>query len=122
MHTLQSPAVIDPKAIAELRALNPDDGDEFLREIVGIFLADTPERIAELQESLAAGDTARFTRAAHSIKGSSSNLGAAALRAAAELLEHRTRTQGLAGAGAFIPALRAEFARTQAELAAIVGR
>jgi HPt (histidine-containing phosphotransfer) domain-containing protein len=122
MQTLPSPAVIDLKAIAELRALNPDDGDEFLREIVGIFLADTPERITELEESLATGDVAKFTRAAHSIKGSSSNLGAAALRAVAEALEHRTRTQGLTGAEAFIPQVRAEFARTQAELSAIVGR
>ena len=40
--------VIDPQAIENLRALNPGDKDEFLREIAGIFLEDTPQRITEL--------------------------------------------------------------------------
>lgn len=65
------PSVIDPQAIENLRALNPGDDDAFLREITGIFLEDTPVRLAELDESLAKGDVAKFTRAAHSIKGSS---------------------------------------------------
>jgi len=47
-----------PAAIENLRALNPGDNDEFLREITGIFLEDTPQRIAELDESLVAGDVA----------------------------------------------------------------
>ena len=78
-------SVIDLQAIENLRALNPGDNDEFLREIVGIFLEDTPQRIAELEQSLAAGDVPKFTRAAHSIKGSSSNLGAMLLRSAASV-------------------------------------
>ena len=79
--------VIDPQAIENLRILNPDDGDAFLREIAEIFLADTPKRIAELDQTLATGDAVAFVRAAHSIKGSSSNLGALALRQAAEVLK-----------------------------------
>ncbi len=114
--------VIDTRAIEDLRALNPGDNDEFLREIVGIFLEDTPQRITELEESLAAADISKFTRAAHSIKGSSSNLGAVALRAVAEELEHRSRTQGLADAPAAIAQIKTEFARAQAELTAIVRR
>ena len=35
-------SVIDPQAIADLRSLAPGDNDEFLREIAGIFLDDTP--------------------------------------------------------------------------------
>ncbi len=122
MEILHAPVVIDPQAIADLRALNPDDGGEFLREIIGIFLADTPLRIVELEQTLATGDVAAFTRAAHSIKGSSSNLGALALKAAAAQLEHRSRTLGLDGAGTFIPAIRAEFARAQAELNTLLAK
>src|SRR5689334_16780139 len=88
-------SVIDPQAIENLRSLNPGDNDEFLREIAAIFLEDTPQRIAELEHSLAAGDVSTFTRAAHSIKGSSANLGTIGLRAAAEKLEHHSRTHGL---------------------------
>jgi HPt (histidine-containing phosphotransfer) domain-containing protein len=108
--------VIDPQALDNLRALNPDDNDEFLREIAGIFLEDTPQRIAELEQSLAAGDAAKFTRAAHSIKGSSSNLGAMALRAVAEKLEHQSKAAGLADVSSLLAAVKTEFARTQAEL------
>src|ERR1043166_6776598 len=114
------PSVIDPQAIANLPALNPGDNDEFLREIAGIFLEDTPQRIAELDQSLAAGDTSKFTRAAHSIKGSSANLGAMALRGVAEKLEHQSRTQGLAAAAGFLAELKAEFTRAQLELTKLV--
>lgn len=112
--------VIDPQAIENLRALNPGDNDEFLREITGIFLEDTPLRIVELDQSLVAGDVSKFTRAAHSIKGSSSNLGAMALRAAAEKLEHQARTLGLGDVMNIVAQVKAEFARAQAELAALV--
>lgn len=115
-------SVIDPQAIENLRALNPDDNDEFLREIAGIFLEDTPLRIAELDQSFAAGDVGKFTRAAHSIKGSSANLGAMVLRGAAEALEHEARTKGLAGAPALIAQVKAEFARAQTALRALIAK
>lgn len=115
-------AVIDPQAIENLRALNPDDNDEFLREITGIFLSDTPERIAELDQSLAAGDVVRFARAAHSIKGSSSNLGALALRAAAERLENAARQTGFTGVEPLINDVKAQFNLVQEELNSLVAR
>jgi histidine phosphotransfer protein HptB len=114
--------VIDPQAIENLRALNPGDNDEFLREITAIFLEDTPRRIAELDQSLPAGDVSKFTRAAHSIKGSSANLGATMLRGAAEKLELRARQQGLADVGALVADVKTEFARAQEVLAGIVTR
>ena len=46
--------VIDPQAIENLRSLNPDDNDKFLSEIAGIFLEDTPLRIAELASRILA--------------------------------------------------------------------
>lgn len=112
--------VIDPEAIEGLRSLDSDNGGAFLTEIIGIFLEDTPQRIAELEQSLAAGDTTKFARAAHSIKGSSSNLGAIALRAVAENLEQRVRKQGLAGTASLIAALKTEFERARIELAKLL--
>lgn len=114
--------VIDQQAIENLRALNPDDNGEFLREIIGIFLADTPVRLTELNEGLAAADVAKFTRAAHSIKGSSSNLGATALRAAAEVLEHHARRDGLVGVEPLVAAVKSEFVRAQDALNALIAR
>lgn len=112
--------VIDPQAIDSLRALSPGDNDAFLREITSIFLEDTPLRIAELNESLQAGDVARFTRAAHSIKGSSANLGALALRSVASKLEQHARTAGLAEVAAQVDAVKLEFERARTQLRTIV--
>ena len=114
--------IIDSAAIENLRSLNPGDNDEFLREIVGIFLEDTPQRIAELETSLAAQDLNRFTRAAHSIKGSSANLGATYLRTEAEKLEHHSRKAGMAGVDAMIATIKTEFIRAQDELQRICGQ
>ncbi len=114
--------IIDAQAIENLRALNPGDNDEFLREIAGIFLDDTPQRIAELEQSFQAADIPKFTRAAHSIKGSSSNLGAQRLRAAAEKLEHGSRKTGVEGAGPLISEIKAEYAVAEKELRRIIGQ
>lgn len=108
--------ILDPEAISNLRALSPDDGDVFLKEILGIFLDDTPIRIAELHTSRASGDAATFTRAAHSIKGSSSNVGASELRIVAEQLEHKSRQQGLSDVEELVAELEAAFIRSQAEI------
>lgn len=108
--------IIDPDAIENLRALNPGDNDEFLREIIGIFLEDTPNRLTELTQSLADGDAGVFTRAAHSIKGSSSNVGAARLRAVAEKLEHTARKEGLGTVATTLTELNQEFLIAQTEL------
>jgi len=112
--------LIDPEAIDNLRALNPDDGDGFLRDIVGIFLEDTPNRLLELRESLASGDAVRFTRAAHSIKGSSSNLGATPLRAVAEKLEMESRTKGLGNVELLVVEIEKVFESTKMELSRII--
>jgi len=112
--------IIDPQAIASLRALNADDNDEFLREIAGIFLEDTPKRITDLDQSLAAGDLGKFTRAAHSIKGSAANLGAVALRAAAEKLETHSRKEGFGGVETMIAGVKTEFVHAKAELERII--
>jgi HPt (histidine-containing phosphotransfer) domain-containing protein len=101
----------DPQALENLRAINPDDGGEFLRELVDIFLADTPLRLAEIEQALAAGNAGDLTRAAHSIKGSSSNFGASRLTDLARDLETCSKAGNFDDARASLPALQAEFNR-----------
>ena len=112
---------IDPAAVSNLRELNPGDDGEFLREIISIYLEDTPKRIGELKASLASGDAATFTRAAHTIKGSSSNVGAVALKGVAERMELLSKRQGLSAMPPLVADCEAEFSRAAAELRAIAG-
>ena len=111
---------IDPEAISNLRDLNPGDGGEFLREIVSIYIEDTPKRIADLKSCLAAGDAVSFTRAAHTIKGSSANVGAQLLKGIAERLEAVSRREGLGGVSGLLAECEAEFERVKAALTRIV--
>jgi HPt (histidine-containing phosphotransfer) domain-containing protein len=111
---------LDHEAIDNLRALSPDDGDVFLKEILTIFVEDTPVRILELHKSRGSGDIPSFVRAAHSIKGSSSNVGASELRALAEHLEHQSRTSGLADVEAHVAELEAAFVRVHEELKKLI--
>jgi histidine phosphotransfer protein HptB len=106
--------VLDPATIESLRALS-DDG-EFLKEIAGIFIDDTPQRIAELDQCQVSGDVPKFSRAAHSIKGSAANIGANLLGGAASTLETESKKAPLASLSPLIDAVKAEYAKVELEL------
>ena len=110
---------IDPQAFEELRAMNPGD-DSFLRELIQIYLEDSPLRIAEIELSLEQADSLRLTRAAHSLKGSSSNFGALQLRAVSEKIERLGRNGLLGEVSAQMPELKIEFDREKSALEALV--
>jgi HPt (histidine-containing phosphotransfer) domain-containing protein len=109
-----NPAVSE-QALEDLRALNPDD-PAFLRELIELFLQDVPERLAELEQAIAKGDAPLLTRAAHTIKGSCSNFGAASLAAVALQMEHQGKENSFSEAKSTLPALKAEFALVDAAL------
>ena len=113
---MSNPSILDPETIETLKSLNPDDNGEFLREIIGIFLEDTPQRIAELDESLLTGERNKFIRAAHSIKGSSANMGVLMLRATAEELEHLGKEKPLSELAPLVATLKQDFSVAKEEL------
>lgn len=113
---MPTPVSLDPEAIKNLRALSPDDDGAFLGELIGIYLNDTPERIAEMETALAAGDAPTLTRAAHTIKSSSENFGATALAALGRKIEDLGRKGDLTPVGPLVPDLKARFAETKQAL------
>ena len=73
-----------------------DDGDpELLLDLIQMFLDDGPSKVAAVQEGLAAGDFDKAERAAHSLKGSSGNLGARYLQDVCEQLQLSARNHEL---------------------------
>lgn len=115
------PPDLDPEAIANLRALGEEGDDTFLREIIGIYLADTPLRLAEIRNAAATGDSGLYTRSAHTIKGSSSNVGALAVRAIAEHLEKRSKVEPHAALEPLVAELEAAFRRAATALRGVIG-
>ena len=68
--------------------LNLDDGEMgLLKEMLGLFQADTPDRIRAIEATLASGDLADMADVAHAIKGAAGTMGAPRLRAVAAELE-----------------------------------
>lgn len=108
--------ILDPGALEGLREMSAGDGGAFFRELVEIFLQDTPARIAEIEAGLATGDSKALARAAHSIKGSSGNFGAARLSDAARQIEQLGRQEQFAQVPAEMLRLRSEYDRVEAAL------
>ena len=109
MINMQEDQTIDMQAIDALRELSPDAGEEFLRELIEIYLQDTPQRMAEMEDALNKKDIPAFTRAAHTIKGRSSNFGAAKLTKLAHELEMQGKSGDLAASPASCLKLKSEY-------------
>ncbi len=68
--------VLDPTILLSLRRLEDSSDPGFVRQLIGIFLHDTPARLGALRAAVGRGDAPAIRQLAHSIKGSSASLGA----------------------------------------------
>lgn len=109
MHQRQTAS---PEVFDRAQADETTGGDEdLLREIVGIFVEDCPRMIDELGVAIRAGNQDAARRAAHTLKGSVSVLGAKALAAVAKEVESLARAGDLDAAGAAFARVEEEAAR-----------
>jgi len=60
---------------------------QVMREVIGLFLADVPRRLASLEQAVAGGDKDAIREQAHALKGAAGTVGADALGQAACALE-----------------------------------
>ncbi len=93
---------------AELMSRLMDDED-LAREVIERFLEDMPLQHAALEAYLSAGDTSGARRQAHSIKGASANVSAAALCEAASEMESAAKAGDLDGVKARMTELKSRF-------------
>jgi signal transduction histidine kinase/CheY-like chemotaxis protein/HPt (histidine-containing phosphotransfer) domain-containing protein len=90
------PAVLDPEGLRSLRErVGGDEG--FVWHLVDLYVAKAPQLIAEMRQALGAQDIEALTRAAHSLKSNSTELGAGRL---SELCLQIELQGGSAAAGA----------------------
>ena len=116
------PASLDVDSLHALRNLAADGDEAFFQELVDLFLDDAASRMGDLDRTLAAGQAADFTRAAHSVKGACANFGATDLGRLCAEVEALGRAGNLAGAAPCLPGLRHELERVRLALAAETGR
>jgi signal transduction histidine kinase/HPt (histidine-containing phosphotransfer) domain-containing protein/BarA-like signal transduction histidine kinase len=108
---------IDPAALGEL-ARSAGEGEDFVRELIRVYVCDLDRRLAAINSGLKAGDGEQIAQAAHALKGSSGHFGANALIALCREIESRARQSRLEELAPTIDAMVNESARVRAALTA----
>jgi len=98
----------DPSALDALRGVGASSGSSLVERVARSYFESTPKLMAELEQSLAAGDLVVARRAAHTLKSSSACLGLVEVSALAKSIEELCRTGELAGTAPLVPRIRSE--------------
>jgi len=104
--------VLNQRALDNIRALDPDDADGVLAEVVGLFLGEAPGQIAALRAAVDAGDAAEIVRLAHALKSASQNVGASQLGEMCRHIEQHGKAAALEAARAMLPSVESHFHAT----------
>jgi CheY-like chemotaxis protein len=109
-------ATIDTSALQQIADLDPEQNGELLNSIIDSYVETATSLMRELKDALAANDVDVATRAAHSLKSSSANVGAMKLSGLCAEMERHGRSQDLASAGELFDAAAREFDTAAKEL------
>jgi HPt (histidine-containing phosphotransfer) domain-containing protein len=84
-------------------------GAKLQRKLIGIFLKDTPARVAQIRDGLASADSKMAEVGAHSLKSSAGNLGAHRLQELAQVAENTGAEGDVERLKEIFPELEAEY-------------
>ncbi|MBD3424645.1 MAG: hypothetical protein GF417_09430 [Candidatus Latescibacteria bacterium] len=102
----------------ENQLLDKLGGDrDFYNEIIRDFVEDAERILSELEQAIAANDREKAERSAHSLKGSSANIGATALSRASLRVEKAVRERRMGAAGKLLCGMKDQFEKLKAALA-----
>ena len=100
---------LDYDALNTLKDVMEDD----FSLLIDTFIQDSTERLQKLQTIITSGNADLIRRAAHSFKGSSSNVGAMNLSSLCAALERKALEGNLVGLDESLRSIEEEFARVQ---------
>ena len=116
IETASVPA-IDMRAITQL-AESDELGEQFVAEIIDVFLADLSERVRAIGLQMSRDDRAGIAATAHAIKGSSGHFGALHLMELSHEIEGRARHGQTDGLQTMIDSIVVEAQRVRTALEA----
>jgi HPt (histidine-containing phosphotransfer) domain-containing protein len=114
--------VLDHAVIEELLSFADDGDPELLIDLIQMFLEDGPSKVEAVSQGLAHGDFDMAERAAHSLKGSSGNLGAKLVEEICEQLQISTGAHKLEASRQLTPMLAANYADAEKELKLVLSQ
>ncbi|MCA8950191.1 MAG: Hpt domain-containing protein [Planctomycetes bacterium] len=113
--------VLDMSIVEELLSFADDGDPELLVDLIQMFLADGPAKVKAITEGLEEGDFEKVERAAHSLKGTSGNLGATHLQNSCEAMQLASRGHELEAVRELTPTIVANYADAEAALQKLLG-
>ena len=116
------PAIVDEAVLAQLDDPAAGGDPDFLTEVAGIFLGETPGRLGLMDDALARGDGDALARTAHMLTSSCGSLGLRRMQALCGEIEAHGRQGTVAAAAPLLARLRDELAHAEAALHAAMRR
>ena len=90
------PVWLDDTILTALLDMADEDDPDFFRHLVGTFINDSAKLMESLQTEAASGNAPQLAQVAHSLKGSSNNVGALGLAALCEHIQQQAEQAQLA--------------------------
>ena len=107
--------VVDEGALDRLDRIG---GNDFVVEMIELFLENAPQRLERARQALDEGDVPTLHRAVHSLKSTSANVGARAMQETAATAERRADDQDLAALRPLLEDLDRHYGEVKEALAA----
>lgn len=102
-------SLLDEETIATLKEVLEDEFDA----LIDTFLGDAPKRVTEMRACVAANDHVALETPAHTLKGSSGNVGAMELFSLCEQLVKEIRAGSVNDAAGQVEAIAAKLSETE---------
>jgi histidine phosphotransfer protein HptB len=118
--TADDPRGLDERALAQLRALDPDGRHGVLPRVLGAFETSLQRLQAQLADVWERRDAKAIGDIAHTLKSSSASVGALTLARLCVEAERAVRGGDTEGLGALVAALRAESSRVLTSVRAML--
>ncbi|HJP90943.1 MAG TPA: Hpt domain-containing protein [Pyrinomonadaceae bacterium] len=108
---------VDLKILRSFDEAQEEGESDFVLELINLYLNEVPRLFSAIREAIAKDDWPSIKRAAHSVRGSSSNLGILQIAVIAGALEQLAANQH-APVGQLLLSLQDEFTRVEKILSA----
>ena len=114
-------AMLDPATLGAIRALQTPCRPDFLAQIIGVYLNNAQQLVSAIETAYTTDQREILLRSAHTLKSSSTNIGALDFAARCREIETATRAGQPEQVDEQIQTLRPEFNRVEAALRAMLG-
>jgi len=112
---------LDMSIVEELLSFADDGDPELLVDLIQMFLQDGPSKVRAITEGLEEGNLEKVERAAHSLKGTSGNLGARYLQDSCEKMQIASRQNEIDEVRKITPSIVSQYAEVEIALRDLLG-